>query len=186
MRADSPVTLTLPYPVSANRYWQSRIVTPRGGKPFVTTYVTAEAKQYKESVAWLARSAGIRQPIVGRVATVLELYPHRPLDWKKRMRDHGDLWDDTVQCIDLGNAEKVLHDALKDVVFGDDKFLHDIHLKRMEPDGRDACVVVTIRPYSRTSVAQLDLLPKAIQAPPPPRQPVLAPIYADDGSTLPF
>ena len=28
--------------------------------------------------------------------------------------------------------------------------------------------------------------PKAIQAPPPPAKPMLAPIYADDGSTLPF
>lgn len=121
------------------------------------TYVTPEAKAYKEQVGMMAKAAGVK-PIVGRVAIVIEMYPHRPLDYLKRMKAHGDLWDDSVQCIDLGNAEKVLSDALKDVLFGDDKLLHDIHLKRMEPDG-EARVVVTIRPYVRMVNPQADLLP---------------------------
>lgn len=153
------ITLKLPYPISANRYWAHRVVTPKGGRPMALTYVTPEAKQYKETVGWLAKAAGVK-PITGRVAIVIELYPHRPLDYLKRMKQHGDDWDDTVQCLDLGNTEKVLSDALKDVLFGDDKLLHDIHLKRMEPDG-EARVVVHLTPYVRAGAAQPSLLESA-------------------------
>jgi len=152
------IRLTLPYPPSANRYWATRVITPRGSnRAQAMTYVTPEAKQYKESVGWLAKAAGAKK-IEGRVAVVIELYPHRPLDYQKRMRLLGDQWDNGVQCIDLGNAEKVLSDALKDVLFGDDKLLHDIHLKRMEPDDGEARVVVTLTPYVRAGAAQPSLL----------------------------
>jgi crossover junction endodeoxyribonuclease RusA len=153
------IILTLPYPISANRYWASRIMTPKGTKrPMSMTYVTPEARDYKADVALRAKLAGVRTPILGRVAVEIKLFPHRPLDYKKRMRDLGDAWDDTVMCIDLGNCEKVLNDSLKDVVFGDDKWLHDIHLIRMEPDDGDARVIVTVRPYVRTANLQQDLL----------------------------
>lgn len=137
------ITLTLPYPISANRYWASRTVTPKGGRPMSITYVTPEAKAFKAQVAALARAAGITSPITGRVQLEVQLYPHRPLDWQKRQRLAGAAWDDSVQCIDLGNAEKVLSDALKDVVMEDDKWIRRIVLDRMEPDG-EARVVVTI------------------------------------------
>ncbi len=150
------ITLKLPYPPSANRYWATRVIPAKAGKAALAiTYVTPDAKQYKETVGWLAKAAGAKR-IEGRVAIVIELYPNRPLDYQKRMRQLGDTWDDTVQCIDLGNCEKVLSDALKDVLFGDDKLLHDIHLKRMEPDG-EARVVVTITPYIRIPNPQASL-----------------------------
>lgn len=142
------ITLTLPYPISANRYWASRVIKVRAtGKWMSMTYVTPEAKAYKEQVAWIARAAGVRSLIEGRVCVEIKLYPHRPLDYQKRMRTHGAAWDDTVQCIDLGNAEKVLGDSLKDVVMGDDKWTRRIVLDRMEPDG-EARVVVTITPIA--------------------------------------
>lgn len=138
------IKLTLPYPISANRYWASRVIKAKAtGKWMSMTYVTPEAKAYKEQVGWIARAAGIRAPIKGRVQIEIKLYPHRPLDWQKRMRVHGAAWDDTVQCIDLGNAEKVLSDALKNVVMDDDKWTRKIVLERMEPDG-EARVVVSI------------------------------------------
>ena len=137
------ITLTLPYPISANRYWATRTVTPKGGRAMALTYVTPEAKAFKEQVQLLARAAGVRAPILGRVQLEIKLYPHRPLDWQKRMRLAGAAWDDSVQCIDLGNAEKVLSDALKDVVMEDDKWIRRIVSERMEPDGQ-ARVVVTI------------------------------------------
>lgn len=159
------ITVTLPYPVSANRYWASRIVTPRGGKPFVSTYVTAEAKQYKESVAWLIKARGIRNPMPGRVQLDILMYPHRPLDFKKRMRDLGDDWDTTVQRIDADNCIKVVADSLKDLAFGDDKCISRVTCEVMEPDGREACVIVTIRPYVRAGRAeQLPLLPPVPQS----------------------
>ena len=159
------ITVTLPYPVSANRYWASRIVTPRGGKPFVSTYVTAEAKQFKESVGWLLRAKGVRDILPGRMEVDIKLWPHRPLDFKKRMREYGDLWDDTVQRLDLDNCRKVINDALKDIAFADDKCIFKDSGEVMEPDGREACVIVTIRPYVRAGRAeQLPLLPPVPQS----------------------
>lgn len=174
------ITVTLPYPVSANRYWASRIVTPKGGKPFVSTYVTAEAKQFKESVRWLLRAKGVREILPGRMDVDIKLWPHRPLDFKKRMREHGDLWDDTVQRLDLDNCRKVINDALKDIAFADDKCIFKDSGEVMEPDGRDACVVVTIRPYVRAGRAeQMALLP----AQPSPQS---AGLRIPEDETLPF
>jgi crossover junction endodeoxyribonuclease RusA len=137
------ITLTLPYPISANRYWATRVVTPKGGRALSMTYVTPEAKAFKAQVAALARAAGITAPITGRVQLDIQLYPHRPLDWQKRMRAAGAAWDDTVMCIDIDNANKVLLDALKDVAIDDDKWVRRLTAERMEPDG-EARVVVTI------------------------------------------
>lgn len=141
------LTVTLPYPISANRYWASRTVKPRSGKSFTTTYVTPEAKAYKEQVGWLLRAAGVKAPITGRVAIAYTLYPHRPLDWQKRQQKLGAAWDDTVQCIDLDNAQKVLLDALKGIAFEDDAWVRRILAERVEPDG-EARVVVTITAIS--------------------------------------
>lgn len=142
-----PITLVLPYPISANRYW--RTYMPRGFKAPVTT-ISQEAKAYKSDVQWLAKAAGIRGPIKGRVAVSYTLYPKRPQDWEKRVRVSPDSWDDTVQCIDLDNAQKVLFDALKGVVIEDDKWVRKIEAIRAEPDG-EARLIVTITPIPAAS-----------------------------------
>lgn len=133
------IVLTLPYPVSANRYWKT---AARGGRAM--TYVSGEAKDYRAKVAAIARARGIFSPMYGRVEVAVQLYPHRPLDHKKRMRDHGAAWDDTVSCIDLDNANKVLLDSLKGVVIQDDKWVRRLTSERMEPDG-EARVVLYVR-----------------------------------------
>jgi len=164
------VIVTLPYPVSANAYWRSRIVQPKGGAPFVSTYISTEAKQYKEAVAWLLKAKGVREALPGRIAVHMRLYPKRPKDYATRMRKHGDLWDDTVMRLDLDNARKVIYDALKDIAFADDKCIFQDSGEVMEPDGRDACVMLAIVPYVRTRVTQqiLDIpelpAPAAIEA----------------------
>lgn len=135
------LALTLPYPISANRYW--RTYMPRGFKAPVTT-VSQEAKAYKQEVQLLARTAGIRKPLLGRIRIEYTLYPHRPQDWQTRQRKHGDAWDDTVQCIDLDNAQKVMLDALKGIAFEDDVWVREIHARRAEPDGQGARVEVQI------------------------------------------
>lgn len=111
------------------------------------TYVSAEAKAYKQQVGWLAKAAGIRQPIAGRVAVSYTLYPKRPLDWAKRASKDPAAWDDGVLCIDLDNAQKVLFDALKGVVIEDDKWVRRIEAERAEPDG-EARLVVRIWPLA--------------------------------------
>lgn len=137
------ITLTLPYPISANRYWRSYV--PRGMSRAIVT-LSDEAKAYKSEVGWLCKTAGVRSPIAGRVAIAYRLYPARPQDWQKRQRKDGSGWDDSVRCIDLDNAQKVLFDALKDIAFGDDNMIRRIEAERMEPDADGARVVVTITP----------------------------------------
>lgn len=162
------IELSLPYPISANRYWGERIVTPKGGgkRGFVQRYVTPEARAYRETVAWMAKSAGLLEPIVGRVKVTIELYPHRPLDWAKRMREHGDWWDDTVQCIDLDNARKVLLDSLNGIAFTDDGRIFADSGQRMEPDEKGERVVVRVEPIARCSPQlSIDLpLPPPVKA----------------------
>lgn len=132
------IRLTVPYPPSANRYWRTTVIGRR-----VQTYVSAEGKAYREDVAWRARVLGV-QPIAGRVALTVRLYPHRPQDWKRRQRKDPETWDDTVQCIDLGNCEKVLSDALNGVAWIDDKQHRRIVLERMEPDDQGARLEVEV------------------------------------------
>jgi crossover junction endodeoxyribonuclease RusA len=155
------ITLTLPYPISANRYWATRVIKSKAtGKYMAMTYVTPEAREYKEQVGKLAIAAGVRTPIDGRVRVTLQLFPHRPLDWRTRQRKLGVRWDDGVQCIDLGNAEKVLSDALQGIVFTDDKWIWHQTKDRMPPDEHGARVVLHIEAIA-VDDAQGDLLTEA-------------------------
>lgn len=153
------IRLVLPPPVSANAYWASRVVAVKG-RQMPITYVTHEAKAYKKTVAGLCFAAGIRKPIAGRVAITVQLYPHRPLDFRMRQRKHGATWDDTVQCIDLDNANKVLLDALKGIAIDDDKWVRRISSERMEPDADGARVVITITQLQVDQPTQSALLPE--------------------------
>lgn len=158
------LTITLPYPPSANRYWRTRVIKPKTGPAIVSTYVSAEAKTYKEQVGWLLRAAGVRAPLAGRIAIAYTLYPNRPQDYKSRMRKLGDAWHDTVQCIDLDNAQKVLLDALKGIAFEDDAWVRRITAERAEPDGEARLVVTISAIATEQPQAALDL----------PEQPALA------------
>lgn len=149
------ITLTLPYPISANVYWRS--FTPPGRNRSVVI-VSEEAKAYKQEVGWLARAAGIRSPLAGRVSVDIRLYPERPQDWAKRAQKDPFGWDDDVRCIDLDNARKVLLDALKMVAFDDDKWVWKDSGERMEPDEHGARVVVTITKIERPQSPQGSLL----------------------------
>ncbi|MCZ4315155.1 RusA family crossover junction endodeoxyribonuclease [Comamonadaceae bacterium G21597-S1] len=133
------IVIALPYPLSANRYWR-----PVRIGNHITIVPTKEAKGYRTAAAWCIKSAGIKTPITGRVAIDVKLYPNRPQDWKKRQREHGAAWDDTVMCIDLDNANKVLLDAIKGVAIEDDKWVRRLTCERMEPDAAGARVVITI------------------------------------------
>lgn len=141
------IRLVLPYPISANRYWRQFVIGKR-----VMSAPSNEATKYKRDVAKLCAAAGVLRPLLGRVEIHVALYPHRPLDWQKRQRQHGAAWDDTVQCIDIDNANKVLLDALKGVAIDDDKWVRRLVSERMEPDAEGSRVVVTIRPLPVAAV----------------------------------
>lgn len=122
---------------------------PKGFKAPVTT-LSQEAKSYKSLVAWMCKQAGIKSPIVGRVHIDIKLYPKRPQDWQKRAAKQPDNWDDTVQCLDLDNVNKVLFDAIKGIAIEDDKWVRRLTSERMEPDG-EARVVMIITPIEVNS-----------------------------------
>jgi crossover junction endodeoxyribonuclease RusA len=150
--------LVLPYPISANRYWGTRVVLLKAtGKWAAMTYVTKEAEAYRVEVAKLCVDGGIKEPFTGRVEIGLQLFPHRPLDFKTRMRKLGEAWDDDVRCIDLDNANKVVLDALKSVAIEDDRWVRSLQSERMEPDAKGARVVVYIRQL-QLQVAQQSLI----------------------------
>jgi len=79
----------------------------------------------------------------------IDLYPKRPLDYAKRAQKFGENWDDSVMCLDIDNARKVLYDSLKGIAIEDDKWIWSDSANRCEPDG-DARVVVTIKPIVST------------------------------------
>lgn len=151
LRPGEQIRVTLPYPPSANRYWRSRVITPKSGPAIVSTYVSAEAKAFKERAGWLLKAAGVRKPLAGRVHVHIELWPHRPQDWARRAKADPLYWADTVQRLDLDNCRKVVTDALKGVVIDDDRQVWKDSGEVMEPDGREACLVVTITPLVKES-----------------------------------
>lgn len=148
---NTPITLRLPYPVSANRYW--RTFQPKGHARAITVR-SQEAKAFIAEVGILANAAGLRIPLDGRVALRVDLFPERPADWAKRAQKNPDAWDDDVRCIDLGNCEKVLSDALNGIAWIDDKQLRRIYLERQEPDQFGARCIVTIGRLNQVPIAR--------------------------------
>lgn len=146
------ITLTLPYPISANRYWRA-VRLGKGPTARMAMVPTKEAIAYKADVGKLAKAAGLRIPLDGRMTLLVRLYPERPQDWAKRAQRDPDTWDDTVRCMDLGNCEKVLSDALNGIAWLDDKQLRRIVLERYEPDDRGARVEIEIDVVRRQSIA---------------------------------
>lgn len=98
------ITLTLPFPPSANEYWKSS----RGRGPVPS----AEAKAYKAAVARLAVTGGLL-PLFGPVTVVLTAY---------RPRRSGD----------LDNVLKVMNDALNEVAWLDDDQVVNITAARAD------------------------------------------------------
>lgn len=165
-------TLTLPYCVSSNRYWETNLVRvkdpkklaamphlKRTGGWMAVTHRTRAADEYIEHVHYAAARAGILTPIAGRVKVEYLLYPHQPKDWATRMRRLGEHWDDSVGCIDLGNANKVLEDALKGIVYVDDKWTWRLFGYRMPPDEHGERVVVRVTKMAPPAPTE----PKAVQ-----------------------
>lgn len=154
------IELTLPYPLSANRYWRSFV--PKGHTRAIV-HLSDEAKAFKLQVSSIALRAGLLKPIDVRSEIVIRVWPERPQDWAKRAARDPFTWDDDVRCIDADNAVKVLLDAMKGVVLADDsrKFAWRLVIEHQEPDAGGARTVVTITPVPRRLHPQGDLLAEA-------------------------
>lgn len=117
----SEMNLTLPYPISANRYWRNY----RG-----TVVVSNEAQQYRNLVWGTCREEKC-EALSGPVELIVHAYAPQT-------------------NADLGNCEKVLSDALQGCCYTNDVQLHHIELFRHEatkPKRKNAKVVVTVRAY---------------------------------------
>jgi crossover junction endodeoxyribonuclease RusA len=118
------VCLTLPYPISANRYWRSRVVVPKGNPraAFTNTYVSEEAKLYKELVEEFTSANGIK-PLIGELEVSIVL--HRP-----------------QRSGDLDNRIKVLLDSLREILYPDDNVIAKITAERREDKTNPRAVVM--------------------------------------------
>jgi len=96
------VNLILPMPPSANLYWR---MDKRG-----FNYLSQEAREYKQTVA---RIAEMTSPIYSMIKFSVKVF---------RPQRSGD----------LDNRLKVLIDALKGVVYADDKQIDEIYALRLE------------------------------------------------------
>jgi crossover junction endodeoxyribonuclease RusA len=165
MQWEPVLSVRLPYPISANRYWRTRVMRNKAGQYVVNTYVSPEAKAFKQEVGWLLRKAGIGHPLQGRIRVDLQLYPHCPKDWRTRMRKDPIWWADTVGRIDLDNAMKVLLDSLKAVAIVDDDQVWKTTSEVLEPEeGVDACVVLRIcRGLKDRPQAAIEMLPQPVR-----------------------
>lgn len=117
----SEVMICAGYPPSANRYWRHA-----NGK----TYKSEEATLYQRTVRMEALASGVRRPMSGKIAIHITLHPVAPKDYAKRLAKGT---GDSVRCMDLDNAIKVLFDALNGVVIEDDSQVRQIVAERGEP-----------------------------------------------------
>lgn len=115
MKATLVPVFTLPYPISANRYWRN--VNGR-------TLLSAEARQYKHDAFLYARRDDVTEPAEGPLSVTLVFY---------RPRKSGD----------LDNRIKVTLDALNGVAWKDDDQVVEIHAYRRD-DKHDPRVTVSV------------------------------------------
>lgn len=113
------VTLTLPFPVSANQYWK------RGRNGVI--YVSKDAQIYKRNVADAIERQRL-SPFIGDIRITVHAY----MPSTNR---------------DLGNTAKVLEDALEGYLYLNDLQIVEQHYYRHEsvkPKQANAKVIVTI------------------------------------------
>lgn len=116
------ISLTLPEPPSANRYW--RVAR---GRP----YLSAEARAYKLEVRALALRGGVRGvPFPKGQAVAVTL-----------------LWYRSRRAGDLDNRAKVALDALNGILWADDQQIVELHLFRHDRP-RDGALLLTVEALS--------------------------------------
>lgn len=120
------ITLRLPYPISANKYWRTRVV----GK-VAMTYVSPEAQAFKQQAALLAKCAGVK---VKDCAMQISLTLH------PKLTKAG---ESSKVCLDIDNCIKVMLDAFNGVAWVDDKQVRRLVAQYGEPI-KDGGMTVTV------------------------------------------
>lgn len=119
------VTIELPYPPSANRYW--RIFRNRA-------VLSAEATSYKRVAKGNAISSGVKAPSSDDLlSVVVVLHPKQKKDGTA-----------SKTVIDLDNCLKVALDSLQGTVYENDRQIVEIHAAYGEPkDGGGLTVSIS-------------------------------------------
>ena len=111
------IRLVLPWPISINAYWKSRVIKVNG-KSMSSTYVTAAGVKFQKNVlAAVIEQIGQHSPLQGRLEVTMRF--HQP----------------TARKCDISNYVKTTEDALtKASVWVDDEQIDEEHLYRMPID----------------------------------------------------
>lgn len=104
----APFTLSLPYPVSANKNW-------RNG------YVSKESRAYKKQVQQIAKQHCVK-PLDGDVSVTYTLHPRQNVDGSA-----------SKTRLDIFNAEKITSDALNGIAWSDDQQIVDGRVRLGSP-----------------------------------------------------
>ena len=112
------IRLSLPWPISINAYWKSRILTRCGAPPIVSTYVTAAGVKFQKQVlAAVIEQLGQHSPLHGRLKVSMRFY------------------QPSARKCDISNYVKTTEDALtKARVWIDDEQIDEEHIYRMPID----------------------------------------------------
>ena len=114
--------LTLPYPISANRYWRHF----RG-----RTIKSSEARQYQAIAKSIAIDKGISTPLHGPINVEMSYHPRKPKKYA----------GGPVRSLDLSNVIKVAEDALNGIAWIDDSQIVYIHAVKGEPVTEGALII---------------------------------------------
>ena len=128
------IKLTLPWPVSINAYWKSRVINVKGAA-MATTYVTAAGVKFQNDVmAAVIEQLGQHSPLQGRLCV--------------SMLFHGP----SARKYDISNFVKTTEDALtKAGVWVDDEQVDALFLFRKPIDRQDPRVEIHISDLGQVS-----------------------------------
>ena len=123
------IRLVLPWPISINAYWKSRILERCSAPPIVSTYVTAAGVKFqKQVIAAVIEQLGQHSPLHGRLNVSMRFY------------------QPTARKCDISNYVKTTEDALtKAGVWIDDEQIDEEHIYRMPIDRVNPRAEVDIR-----------------------------------------
>lgn len=111
--AGKSLKICVPFPPSVNHYWGKRVIAGKGRKPFISEYLTAKAKEYREEVNAI-------------VATRWNKRPLKPI--KRRVILHIGFVAPDRRIRDLDNFRKAIYDALTHAGFWEDDSQVDLDI----------------------------------------------------------
>jgi Holliday junction resolvase RusA-like endonuclease len=122
-----------------------RIVKPKDGPDFVSTYTPAETVAYEARISKAAKVAmGGRFPSSAPIEIMIELRMQIPVSWTKKKRlaaSLGQVW--ATKKPDAGNVQKAIEDAMNGIVYVDDSQIVTLTVRKIYH--AEPCMIVAVR-----------------------------------------